>query len=135
MRADVTATAESLDGIAASRQMPAENLRATVDAFNRFACGEMPDPLGRTQAVAPLASGPWVLLGPAKAYFTTTEGGAAIDHRLQVLDAGGRPIQGLYAVGQNGLGGMVLWGHGLHIAWALTSGRRVGEVLAAGTSK
>jgi fumarate reductase flavoprotein subunit len=34
---------------------------------------------------------------------------------------------GLYAVGQNGLGGMVLWGHGLHIAWALASGRLGGR--------
>jgi fumarate reductase flavoprotein subunit len=65
-----------------------------------------------------------------KAYFTTTEGGAAVDDSLRVLDDAGRPIPGLYAVGQTGLGGMVLWGHGLHIAWALTSGRLAGEALA-----
>jgi fumarate reductase flavoprotein subunit len=68
-----------------------------------------------------------VLLGPAKAYFTTTEGGAAIDRQFRVLDSAGEPIPGLYAVGQNGLGGMILWGHGLHIAWALTSGRMAGQ--------
>jgi fumarate reductase flavoprotein subunit len=38
-------------------------------------------------------------------------------------------IEGLHAVGQNGLGGQVLWGHGLHIAWALTSGRLAGQQL------
>ena len=70
-----------------------------------------------------------MLLGPARAYFTTTEGGAAIDPDLRVLDARGIPIPGLYAVGQNGLGGQILWGHGLHIGWALTSGHRVGKVL------
>ena len=69
-------------------------------------------------------------MGPAKAYFTTTEGGAAINSSFQVLREDGTPIRGLYAVGQNGLGGQILWGHGLHIAWALTSGRLVGEVLA-----
>ena len=37
---------------------------------------------------------------------------------------------GLYAVGQNGLSGMVLWGHGLHIAWAITSGRLAGRAVA-----
>ena len=37
------------------------------------------------------------------------------------------PIAGLYAVGQNGLGGMILWSHGLHIAWAMTSGRLAGK--------
>ena len=67
-----------------------------------------------------------------KAYFTTTEGGAAINEQLQVLDENGQPIPGLYAVGQNGLGGMILWGHGLHIAWAMTSGRLAGAPLMGG---
>ena len=75
----------------------------------------------------PLEQGPWVLLGPVKAYFTTTEGGARVNPHLQVLDSDGVVIPGLYAVGQNGLGGMVLWGHGLHIAWAMTSGRLAGR--------
>lgn len=79
----------------------------------------------------PLDETSWVLLGPAKAYFTTTEGGAAIDEQCRVLDAAGRIVPGLYAVGQNGLGGQVLWGHGLHIAWAMTSGRLCGRALAA----
>ncbi len=65
-----------------------------------------------------------------KAWFTTTEGGAATDEQFQALDSGGRPIPNLYAVGQNGLGGQILWGHGLHIAWAITSGRLVGRQLA-----
>jgi fumarate reductase flavoprotein subunit len=121
---------DSLEQLAAARRLPAEALRATVAQFNRFAHGDIADPYGRPQRVPPLTETPWVLLGPAKAYFTTTEGGAAINAHLQVLDRHGQPIPGLYAVGQNGLGGQVLWGHGLHIAWALTSGRLVGEVLA-----
>ena len=72
----------------------------------------------------------WVLLGPVKAYFTTTEGGAAIDHQFRVRDEDDEPIRGLYAIGQTGLGGQILWGHGLHIAWAITSGKLVGEELA-----
>jgi fumarate reductase flavoprotein subunit len=72
-----------------------------------------------------------LLLGPVKAYFTTTEGGAAINQRLQVLDQQDQPIPGLYAAGQAGLGGMVLWSHGLHIAWAMTSGRLAGIEVAA----
>jgi fumarate reductase flavoprotein subunit len=69
------------------------------------------------------------LLGPVKAYFTTTEGGAAIDQQFRVLNGQGQPIPGLFAVGQNGLGGMILWGHGLHIAWAMTSGRLAGQLV------
>jgi fumarate reductase flavoprotein subunit len=45
------------------------------------------------------------------------------------MDAADQPIEGLYASGSNGLSGMVLWGHGLHIAWAITSGRLLGELL------
>ena len=97
----------------------------------------VPPPLGGRGAPPPWPPLPsregisarWVLLGPVKAYFTTTEGGAAINEQMQVLDEDDRPIPGLYAVGQNGLGGMVLWGHGLHIAWAITSGRLAGTRL------
>jgi len=75
-------------------------------------------------------------MGPVKAYFTNSEGGVSITSRQEVLDVEGRSIPGLYAAGQTGLGGMVLWGHGLHIAWALTSGRLLGQALGrAATSK
>jgi len=77
-----------------------------------------------------LQEGPWVILGPTKAYFTNTEGGVMINQQFQALDMDDRPIQGLYAIGQNGLAGQVLWGHGLHIGWAMTSGRLVGKLLS-----
>jgi fumarate reductase flavoprotein subunit len=116
LRPDVAVAGDSVAKVAELRGIPVAALEATVREFNRT-------------ADRPLAGKRWVLLGPAKAYFTTTEGGAAIDEQLRVLDASGRPIRGLYAVGQNGLGGQILWGHGLHIAWAITSGRLVGKVL------
>jgi fumarate reductase flavoprotein subunit len=81
------------------------------------------------QRAFPESQGPWLLLGPLKAYFTTTEGGTNINQEFQVLNEQGAVISGLYAVGQNGLGGMILWGHGLHIAWAMTSGRLAGKIL------
>lgn len=118
LRPDVAVQAGSLEKLAASRGIPAAPLRATVDDYND------------NGAASPLQGRHWVLLGPARAWFTTTEGGAAIDLQCRVLNEQGIPIPGLYAVGQNGLGGMILWGHGLHIAWALTSGRLVGRELA-----
>ena len=117
LRPDVAAIGSSLAAVANVRGIPAAALEATVRDFNQ------------TAATTARRASRWVLLGPAKAYFTTTEGGAAIDEQLRVLDASGQPIDGLYAVGQNGLGGQILFGHGLHIAWALTSGRLVGRVL------
>lgn len=120
LRPDVACDGDSLDVIATKSGLPATNLRGTVDTCNAEA------KQGSRRAI----SGPrWVLLGPVKAWFTTTEGGAAINQQLQVLDLSGKPIPGLYAVGQTGLGGQVLWGHGLHIAWAMTSGRLVGQLL------
>jgi fumarate reductase flavoprotein subunit len=129
LRPDVAAEARSLDDLAATRGLPADGLHETIDQFNRYANGEEADAFGRLDDSHPLVGGRWVLLGPVKAYFTTTEGGASVNEQMQVMDQDNGPIPGLYAVGQNGLGGQVLWGHGLHIAWAITSGRLVGELL------
>ena len=126
LRPDVTITANDLDTVAERRGMETSLLREAVAQFNQYAGGEMSDPFGR-QGDQHLLDRPWMLLGPAKAYFTTTEGGAKIDRRLRVIDDNGNVIPGLYAIGQNGLGGMVLFGHGLHIAWAMTSGRLAGS--------
>jgi succinate dehydrogenase/fumarate reductase flavoprotein subunit len=121
LRPDIAAQATSLEIIAQRRGLPAGALRRTVEEANEQ----------RTSMGRPLfEDGQWFLLGPAKAYFTTTEGGAAINEQFQTLDEKGLPIPGLYAIGQTGLGGQILWGHGLHIAWAMTSGRLVGKKLA-----
>jgi fumarate reductase flavoprotein subunit len=129
LRPDVAVAGRLLDDVAAARGLAAPVVRETVERFNRFAAGTDSDEFGRRSASILMDGERWVLLGPVKAYFTTTEGGAAVNRRMQVVDDRGSPIRGLYAVGQNGLGGMVLWGHGLHIAWAITSGRLVGEAL------
>ena len=121
LRPDVAIAADSLELLAAQRKLPPKEL---VEAVAGTRHSDDVPVLAR-----PLSGNRWVLLGPVKAYFTTTEGGAAIDTSFRVLDEGGQPISGLYAIGQNGLGGQILWGHGLHIAWAITSGRLVGDVL------
>jgi fumarate reductase flavoprotein subunit len=77
------------------------------------------------QATAKL-SGRVFALGPCQAMLTVTEGGAAIDAGGRVLDASGTALPGLYAAGGNGQSGLLLKGHGLHLAWAMTSGRVAG---------
>jgi succinate dehydrogenase/fumarate reductase flavoprotein subunit len=111
LRPDVAVRGVSLAEIAEKRGIPLNHLQKAAEEGG-------------------LTKSPWVLLGPAKAYFTTTEGGVVINKKFQALDAEDNPIPGLYAVGQNGLSGQILWGHGLHIAWAMTSGRLVGKQLA-----
>ena len=130
LRPDVSHQGDSLHSLAREANLPADRLSETVDAFNLHVSQGEPDPWGRPGDRETLSGNRWVLLGPAKSYFTTTEGSPAVDRDCQVLDGKGEPISGLYAVGQNGMGGQVLWGHGLHIAWAITSGRLVGKALA-----
>jgi fumarate reductase flavoprotein subunit len=47
-----------------------------------------------------------------------------------VLGADDRPLAGLYAAGSTGQGGLLLKGHGHHLAWAFVSGRRAGQFAA-----
>ena len=51
---------------------------------------------------------------------------------MEVLTTAGEPIPGLYAAGSCGQGGVLLAGHGHHLAWAFTSGRIAGVSAAAG---
>src|SRR5262245_39165640 len=53
------------------RGLDRQALTASVAAFNRYVVGEQPDPFGRQGDPHLLERVPWVLLGPAKAYFTT----------------------------------------------------------------
>lgn len=126
VRPDVAVEAADLETLANRRGLPADRLARTVREYNASLGAESSS---QASGRRPLEGSRWVLLGPARAYFTTTEGGAAITQRCEVLDEQGKPIPGLYAVGQIGLGGQILWGHGLHIAWALTSGRLVGRIV------
>jgi fumarate reductase flavoprotein subunit len=122
LRPDIAVQGDRLDKICEKRGIPLETVKNTLASNNAEKVKE---------GLPTLERAPWLLLGPAKAYFTTTEGGAAINKKFQALDENGAPILGLYAIGQNGLGGQILWGHGLHICWAITSGRLVGRQLAS----
>ena len=77
-----------------------------------------------------LQQGQVFALGPVRAMLTITEGGLAVDEQCRVLRDDGQPLDGLYAVGGIGQGGMALKGHGLHLAWAMTSGRIAGELIS-----
>jgi len=70
---------------------------------------------------------PFYALGPAKAYIIFTNGGLKVTERLEVVNAAGAIIPGLYAAGSNGQGGMLLEGHGHHLGWAFVSGRLAGR--------
>ena len=119
-RGDVYVTAPTLEALAHKLGMPANALDRTVAGFNDKA-GNRP----------PFGAGPYVALGPARAVFVHNEGGLAVDDEHRVLADNDAPIPGLYAAGSTGQGGLLLKGHGHHLAWAFASGRRSGRFAAA----
>lgn len=91
--------------------------------------------LGMRLKNLPLGGGPYIALGPVQAVFVHNEGGLAVDAEHRVLGTDGKPIAGLYAAGSCGQGGLLLKGHGHHLAWAFVSGRRAGRHAALATQQ
>jgi fumarate reductase flavoprotein subunit len=94
-------------------------LQQAVDQHNQHAAQD--------KTLQPIWQGPFYALGPVKSWIVFSEGGLKIDTHFRVLDRQGQPIKGLYAAGSAGQGGLLLEGHGHHLAWAFTSGRLAGE--------
>lgn len=94
--------------------------------------GMDPDVLCRSVSSAggALKRAPFIALGPVKAVFVHAEGGLKVDEEHRVLNAAGSTIAGLLAAGSTGQGGLLLKGHGHHLAWAFASGRRCGRFAA-----
>jgi fumarate reductase flavoprotein subunit len=118
-RRDIFTSAGALSELAQKLGMPGHALENTVAAYNNER-GNRPE----------FGSGPYVTLGPVRAVFVHAEGGLAVDHDHRVIGANDEPIPGLYAAGSTGQGGLLLKGHGHHLAWAFASGRRAGRIAA-----
>lgn len=116
-RPDIYHRAPSIEALASSIGVPPPALQRCISQYNQFERREKPA----------LEAGPFFALGPVKSYVPFTEGGLRINERLVVLRENGTPIQGLYAAGAVGQGGLLLEGHGHHLAWAFVSGRIAGR--------
>lgn len=128
-RPDIFATAEDLDGLAGKLGMDPGKLTAAVTSHN-LTIAARAESGGCQSATPPIGGGPYVALGPVRAVFVHAEGGVMVDTAHRVLDADDKPIAGLYAAGSTGQGGLLLKGHGHHLAWAFVSGRRAGRIAA-----
>ncbi|WP_408594962.1 FAD-dependent oxidoreductase [Limnohabitans sp.] len=115
-RPDVYTQAPTLDALAQRLKMDPTALRHSA----------------QSGGVRALQSGPFVALGPVRSVFVHNEGGLKVNAHHHVLDAADAPIAGLYAAGSTGQGGLLLKGHGHHLAWAFVSGRRAGRFAAQG---
>ena len=116
-RKDIFHQADTIEGLAASLGVATDTLAKAVAAHNGEAAARFEKP-------------PFYALGPAKSYIVLTDGGLAVNEKLQLLGENDIPVPGLYAAGSAGQGGLMLKGHGHHIGWAFTSGRIAGKTAA-----
>jgi uncharacterized protein len=107
----VVLKADSLEELAAAMRVPASNLAATVTRYNELAAEGIDRDFGAfTEKTVPkpnpIASPPFY----AAQFFPITRksmGGVDVDGQCRVLDTSGKPIAGLYAVGEvTGFGGI-----------------------------
>ncbi len=123
------AKSETLDGLCDALQewrYDADRALATVAEFNDL-LGSEPDALSpeRRRLRRPVDVPPFFALEVQPA-ITFTYGGVRTDERARVLDAGGRPIPGLFAVGAD-QGGIYRRGYAGGLARALVFGRRAAQ--------
>ncbi|OGA10209.1 MAG: fumarate reductase [Betaproteobacteria bacterium RIFCSPLOWO2_02_64_14] len=116
-RSDIYHRAGTIHGLARSMGIPEAALARTLEGYN--ATGRQVRPA--------LVTAPFFALGPVKSYVIFTDGGLKVSERLEVLRGDGSVIEGLYAAGATGQGGLLLEGHGHHLGWAFISGRIAGR--------
>jgi fumarate reductase flavoprotein subunit len=122
-RRDVYRAAPNLRALARATGMQPDTLEAAIGAYNSRLGGA-----GTRDIRVPLAAPPFIALGPVRSVFVHNEGGLAVDREHRVLGPDDVPIPGLFAAGATGQGGLLLKGHGHHLAWAFVSGRRAGRL-------
>ena len=123
-RRDVYHEATTLTELANKIGVPAAVLETTIQSLDAEAQSASSK---ANRTYANFTRGPYIALGPVRYFINFTDGGVAVNNRLQVLGAGDAPIAGLYAAGLIGMGGVLLEGHGHHLGWAFTSGRLAGR--------
>jgi 3-oxo-5alpha-steroid 4-dehydrogenase len=132
--------AKTIEALAAKIDMPADALRASVDAYNAAIDQKRDDPLGKAETMrAPLKQAPYYALDISAGSTTfpcpaITLGGLRVDETSgAVIDERGQAIQGLYAAGRAAVGiASNRYVSGLSIADCLWSGRRAGRHATAG---
>ncbi len=115
-RPDLYCRARSAEELAAKLGMPADRV-----------CRAIAQHIVPTDSATRRLEPPLYGLGPIRSYVVLTDGGVKVSRDLEVLTGDGEVIEGLYAAGSTGQGGLLLEGHGHHIGWAFTSGRIAGR--------
>lgn len=91
--------ADTLEELAFRMDVSATGLRTSIDAYNLALQGGLPDPMGREHRPLPVIKPPFYAIR-MQGYVVRTWAGLQADTELEVVDAKGQPIPGLYAVGE-----------------------------------
>ena len=140
-----TLRAETLVGLAAAMDVPADALESAVARWNDQLPNGVDDDFlrhrtlsnkGSTADPDPIDQGPFYAARLLPAELVCTHAGVEIDGNASVLDRIGRPVDGLFAAGEAGAGilGLRYVGGGNAVANALTMGRIAG-INAARTAR
>jgi len=122
---------ETIDEVAAAIGVPAENLKATIDAYANAETDELGKPEHYRGKLNP--NGPFYV-GETKPQRSGTMGGIAINTKSEVLDANDNPIPNLYAAGEVANGtffGNYYYICGNMVMHALITGQEAGISAAA----
>ena len=95
--------ADTLEELAGKFGMDADTLQATVDTYNAMCDAGHDDSFGKDpSALKPIRTAPFTMyrLDPA---VMVAIGGLGTNRNMQVLDKAGKPIDGLYAIGTDGV--------------------------------
>ncbi len=122
---------KSLEEVSKILDVNVENLKETIERYNGFVDKGVDEDFGRDAKymTQKIGDGPYYLVEQVPRYATTL-GGLQVNTNLQVINADGSVIKGLYAIGDTASG---VRGDnsisGSDVAWAITSGYLIGEVL------
>ncbi len=120
-------TGATIEEVARKAGIDPQGLAETVRRLRGYAETGVDPEFGRTRFGGGIGEGPYYVLGPMQPYITLADGGLAVDTALRATTPDGHAIPGLYAAGSTGQGGLQLLNHGLHIGWAMVSGRIAGR--------
>jgi succinate dehydrogenase/fumarate reductase flavoprotein subunit len=128
-RADIYYAADTLDELARKIGVSPPTLGDTIASYNKVLTeGRLKN---RSADIKAIGEPPFCALGPVESRIVITDGGLKVSSHHEVLRSDETVVNGLYAVGSVGQGGLLLEGHGHHLAWAFTSGRRAGRFATA----
>lgn len=91
---------DTIEELAEAMGMPVENLKATIESYNKLVAGEAEDAFGRTLAEFPVEKAPYYISCKQFPMVLYTCGGVDIDTGAHALNADGEPIPGLFAAGE-----------------------------------